>query len=45
MNVAVIGTGYVGLGTAGLLAHIGHQVTGIDIDETKISLLQQGSCF
>lgn len=42
MNVAVIGTGYVGLGTAGLLAHIGHQVTGIDIDETKIARLQRG---
>ncbi|WP_370638592.1 3-hydroxyacyl-CoA dehydrogenase NAD-binding domain-containing protein [Deinococcus sp. 23YEL01] len=31
MKVAVIGTGYVGLGTAALLAHIGHTVTGIDI--------------
>lgn len=42
MKVTVIGTGYVGLGTAGLLAHIGHTVTGIDVDQNKISQLQQG---
>lgn len=41
MNVAVIGTGYVGLGTAALLAHIGHTVTGIDISEEKIAMLQR----
>ncbi|WP_019588444.1 UDP-glucose dehydrogenase family protein [Deinococcus apachensis] len=41
-QVAVIGTGYVGLGTAGLLAHLGHQVTGIDIDPNKIAQLQRG---
>ncbi|MFB9995030.1 UDP-glucose dehydrogenase family protein [Deinococcus oregonensis] len=41
-RVAVIGTGYVGLGTAGLLAHIGYQVTGIDIDPAKIAQLQRG---
>lgn len=42
LKVAVIGTGYVGLGTAGLLAHIGHSVTGIDIDPAKIQQLQNG---
>jgi len=42
MNVSVIGTGYVGLGTAALLAHLGHRVTGIDIDPTKIEQLRQG---
>lgn len=41
-NVVVIGTGYVGLGTAGLLAHIGHQVTGIDIDPAKVAMLRAG---
>ncbi|MFC3834452.1 UDP-glucose dehydrogenase family protein [Deinococcus rufus] len=41
-KVAVIGTGYVGLGTAGLLAHIGHHVTGIDIDQNKIDMLRAG---
>ncbi|GGR93280.1 UDP-glucose dehydrogenase family protein [Deinococcus sedimenti] len=42
MRVAVIGTGYVGLGTAALLAHIGHDVVGIDIDPDKIAALQSG---
>jgi UDPglucose 6-dehydrogenase len=41
-HVAIIGTGYVGLTTAACLAHIGHHVTGIDIDESKIELLQAG---
>lgn len=42
MNVAVIGTGYVGLTTGVVLAHIGHDVTCIDLDERKIKLLCQG---
>ncbi|WP_233555338.1 UDP-glucose dehydrogenase family protein [Deinococcus sp. RM] len=42
MKVSVIGTGYVGLGTAALLAHLGHQVTGIDIDNQKIEQLRNG---
>lgn len=41
-QIAVIGTGYVGLGTAVLLAHLGHRVTGIDVDEGKIEQLQRG---
>jgi UDPglucose 6-dehydrogenase len=42
MNVAVIGTGYVGLTTAVSLAIQGHTVTGIDIDRNKIRQLQNG---
>ncbi len=42
MNIAIIGTGYVGLVTAAVLADFGHQVTGVDIDEEKIKLLAQG---
>ena len=42
MKVAVVGTGYVGLGTAALLAYFGHQVMGIDIDQSKIDMLQRG---
>ena len=42
-SVAVIGTGYVGLTTAVCLAEIGHQVTGVDIDEAKIALLRAGT--
>ena len=41
-NIAILGVGYVGLGTAGLLAHMGHQVTGIDIDSRKIEQLKGG---
>ena len=36
MKIAVAGTGYVGLVTGVALAHIGHKVTCVDIDENKI---------
>lgn len=42
MKVAVIGTGYVGLVTAAILADFGNQVVGVDIDEEKIKTLQKG---
>ncbi|HLS09861.1 UDP-glucose/GDP-mannose dehydrogenase family protein [Lentibacillus sp.] len=42
MNVAVIGTGYVGLVTGVCLAQMGSSVTCIDIDEDKIRKLQSG---
>lgn len=42
MNIAVIGTGYVGLVTGVCLADIGHMVTCIDIDEQKVHKMQQG---
>ncbi len=42
MNIAVIGTGYVGLVTGVCLAEIGHSVTCLDIDEEKVSLLNHG---
>jgi UDPglucose 6-dehydrogenase len=41
-NIAVIGTGYVGLVTATCLAKIGHQVIGADIDKEKIKNLKNG---
>jgi UDPglucose 6-dehydrogenase len=41
-SIAVIGTGYVGLSTAACLADLGHDVTGLDIDEAKIATLRQG---
>jgi UDPglucose 6-dehydrogenase len=40
MNIAVIGTGYVGLVTGTMLAEINHNVTCIDIDSRKIAQLQ-----
>src|SRR5277367_5737679 len=42
MNVCIIGTGYVGLTTGACLAFLGHQVTCIDSDERKVSLLRNG---
>jgi len=42
MNLLVIGTGYVGLTTAVSFAMQGHHVTGVDVIEEKVKLLQQG---
>lgn len=42
MNVAVIGTGYVGLVTGTCLAQAGHTVTCMDRDQTKIAMLNAG---
>lgn len=41
MRIGVIGTGYVGLVTGSCLAHIGHQVIGLDIDVAKIEKLNR----
>lgn len=41
-KIAVVGAGYVGLVTSVGLAHIGHQVTCIDIDHKKIDSLRRG---
>ncbi len=45
MNIAVAGTGYVGLVTAVCLAEQGHSVACVDVDNHKIDLLQQGKCL
>ncbi|HQC63761.1 MAG TPA: 3-hydroxyacyl-CoA dehydrogenase NAD-binding domain-containing protein, partial [Anaerolineaceae bacterium] len=42
MRVVVIGTGYVGLTTATVLAYIGHSVTCLDTNAEKINRLKQG---
>jgi UDPglucose 6-dehydrogenase len=42
VNIAVIGTGYVGLVTGTCLAESGNTVTGIDKDQGKIALLESG---
>ncbi|WP_273337399.1 UDP-glucose dehydrogenase family protein [Campylobacter avium] len=42
MNIAIIGTGYVGLPTGVGLAELGHNVTCIDREESKIQALNNG---
>ena len=42
MNIAIIGTGYVGLVTGTCFAEVGHNVVCVDCDEDKVKLLQGG---
>lgn len=42
MRIAVIGVGYVGLGTAAVFAELGNDVIGADIDKNKIANLNKG---
>jgi len=41
-NIAVVGTGYVGLVTGTCFSDLGNHVTCIDIDERKIQILRDG---
>ena len=43
-NIAVLGTGYVGLVAGACFAHVGHKVVCVDVDEEKIKLLSDGVC-
>jgi len=42
MNIAVIGSGYVGLVTAGIFADLGNHICGIDVNERKVKDLKSG---
>jgi len=42
MNIAIVGSGYVGLVTGVCLAQIGHKVICVDVDEEKIKKLKKG---
>jgi len=42
MKITIIGTGYVGLTTAVVLAYLNHDVAAVDKDNSKLSLLQDG---
>jgi len=42
MRLSVIGCGYLGAVHAAAMASIGHEVTGIDIDEQKVDALSRG---
>jgi UDPglucose 6-dehydrogenase len=42
MRIAVIGTGYLGATHAACLASLGHEVVGVDVDESKLAKLRSG---
>lgn len=42
MNIAVVGTGYVGLVTGTCLAEMGNHVVCVDIDEAKVNKMRNG---
>jgi len=44
MKITITGTGYVGLTTGAGMAEYGHDVTCVDIDQTKINILSDGGC-
>ena len=44
MNIAVIGTGYVGLVSGACLASKGHKVTCFDTNENTVNQLSNGQC-
>ncbi|MDT8067133.1 MAG: UDP-glucose/GDP-mannose dehydrogenase family protein [Terriglobia bacterium] len=45
MNIAIIGSGYVGLVAAACMAEVGHHVISVDNDESKIQALRRGECI
>ena len=42
MRMSVIGTGYLGATHAAAMAELGHEVVGVDVDESKIARLSKG---
>jgi UDPglucose 6-dehydrogenase len=42
MRISVIGCGYLGAVHAAAMAKLGHDVVGVDVDETKVSALAAG---
>jgi UDPglucose 6-dehydrogenase len=42
VKLSVVGTGYLGATHAAAMAELGHEVLGVDVDETKIERLSRG---
>ena len=43
MKVSIVGTGYVGLVSGVCLAHVGHDVTCVDLDADKVAAISSGA--
>lgn len=44
MNLAIVGSGYLGLVTGIGLATNGHHVTAVNRNQNKVSLINRGNC-
>ena len=42
MKISVFGLGYVGAVTSASLSKIGHKVVGVDIDKSKVDVINHG---
>jgi UDPglucose 6-dehydrogenase len=45
MNIAIVGSGYVGLVTGACFADVGHHVICVDNDQQKIAALKSGRIY
>lgn len=45
MNIAIVGTGYVGLVSGTCFAEMGANVTCVDVDQKKIDKLHEERCL
>ncbi|MFJ4684717.1 UDP-glucose dehydrogenase family protein [Streptomyces sp. NPDC088789] len=44
MRISVIGCGHLGIPHAAAMAELGHEVVGVDIDQSKVDSLNSGEC-